>query len=116
MPGGVALRMIEPGIHDVGGLDEGPIDRAEHDRAFWEQRVDALLVLLTNPKRPGGRLMTVDELRRGIESLGREAYDSLGYYERWISSITQNMLEKGIVTVDELGAKLAEIEAREHHA
>jgi len=81
--------MIEPGIHDVGGLDEGPIDRAEHGRAFWEQRVDALQVLLSDPKRPGGQLMTVDELRRGIESLGREAYDSLSYYERWISSITQ---------------------------
>jgi len=108
--------MREPGIHDVGGLDEGPIDRAEHGRAFWEQRVDALQVLLSDPKRPGGQLMTVDELRRGIESLGREAYDSLSYYERWISSITQSMLEKGIVTVDELGAKLVEIEAREHHA
>ncbi len=108
--------MIERGIHDVGGLNEGRIDRTEHDRAFWEQRVDALMMLLSNPKRPGGRLMTVDELRRGVESLGREAYDSLGYYERWISSITQNMLEKGIVTVDELGEKLAEIEERERHA
>lgn len=108
--------MIERGIHDVGGLDEGPIDRHEHDRAFWEQRVDALMMLLTNAQRPGGRLMSVDELRRGVESLGREAYDSLGYYERWISSITANMLEKGIVTVDELGAKLAEIEAREQRA
>ena len=112
---GVAPTMIERGIHDVGGLDEGPIDRSEHDRAFWEQRVDALMVLLTNPKRAGGRLMTVDELRRGIESLGREAYDTLGYYERWITSITANMLEKNIVTVDELGAKLAAIETRERN-
>lgn len=59
--------------------------------------------------------MTVDELRRGIESLGREAYDTLGYYERWITSITANMLEKGVVTVDELGAKLAAIETRERN-
>jgi len=37
----------------------------------------------------------------------------MGYYERWITSITQNLLHKGILTTDELGRKLAEIEARE---
>jgi hypothetical protein len=58
-------------------------------------------------------VMTVDELRRGIEALGSAEYDRLGYYERWITSITQNLLQKGLLTTDELGRKLAEIEARE---
>ena len=58
-------------------------------------------------------VMTVDELRRGIEALGSAEYDRLGYYERWINSITQTLLQKGILTTDELGRKLAEIEARE---
>jgi hypothetical protein len=57
--------------------------------------------------------MTVDELRRGIESLGAQDYDRLSYYERWMASITANLIEKGVITVDELGRKLAEIEARE---
>jgi hypothetical protein len=56
--------------------------------------------------------MTVDELRRGIEELGPGAYDELSYYQRWIASIGNNLLEKGVVTVDELGRKLAEVEAR----
>jgi nitrile hydratase subunit beta len=56
--------------------------------------------------------MTVDELRRGIEELGPGAYDELSYYQRWIASIGNNLLEKGVVTVDELGRRLAEVEAR----
>jgi nitrile hydratase len=57
--------------------------------------------------------MNVDELRRGIESLGAAEYERLSYYERWISSITNVLLQKGVLTADELGRKLAEIEQRE---
>ena len=57
------------GYHDIGGLPAGPIDRCEHDKALWEKRVHALLVLLARPDR---EVMNVDELRRGIESLGHE--------------------------------------------
>ena len=94
--------------HDLGGLPAGPLDLSEHAHAPWEKRTHALLWLLT---RRG--VMTVDELRRGIESLGAAEYDRMGYYERWITSITQNLLHKGVLTTDELGRKLAEIEVRE---
>ena len=40
------------------------MDRAEHDYAPWEKRVDAILRLLADSKR---RILRVDELRRGIE-------------------------------------------------
>jgi len=93
----------------MGGEPAGPVDRSEHDHAPWEKRVDALLRLLTDRKR---RIMTVDELRRGIEDLGPGAYDEMSYYQRWIASITENLLEKGVITVDELGRKMAEVEAR----
>jgi hypothetical protein len=93
--------------HDLGGLPAGPVDTTEHDYALWEKRVDALLVLLT-----GKKLMTVDELRRNIEDLGAQAYDRLTYYERWIHSVAQTMIQHGTVTVDELGRKMAEVEAR----
>ncbi len=36
---------------DLGGLAGGPIDREEHEPTFWEQRVDAMLVLLAGGKR-----------------------------------------------------------------
>ena len=93
--------------HDMGGEPAGPVVPEEHDYAAWEKRVDAILRLLTQR-----RVITVDELRRGIEELGPGAYDELSYYQRWIASIGNNLLEKGVITVDELGRKLAEVEAR----
>jgi hypothetical protein len=98
--------------HDMGGLPAGAVDPyapgAEHDYAPWEKRVDAILRLLADSKR---RLITTDELRRGIEELGPGAYDEMSYYERWIASVTNNLLEKGVITVDELGRRMAEITA-----
>jgi hypothetical protein len=93
--------------HDLGGLPAGAVEQAEHDYALWEKRVDALLVLLT---RKG--LMTVDELRRNIESLGAKAYDAMSYYERWIYAITQTLIQRGTITVDELGRAMAEAKNR----
>jgi hypothetical protein len=98
------------GHHDMGGLPAGPVERAEQDHALWEKRVDALMLLLSHPKR---QLLRVDELRRNIEALAPDAYDRMSYYERWISAIAQTVLQRGIVTADELGRRLAEIEARE---
>lgn len=103
--------MSEPyrGYHDMGGLEAGAVDRHEHDPALWEKRVDALMVLLSSAEH---KLIRVDELRRAIESLGAEAYEAMGYYERWVSAITNLMLEKGVVTRDELEARVAELKAR----
>ena len=85
----------------------GAIELVEHDYALWEKRVDAILVLLS-----GKGLMTVDELRRNIESLGADAYDRMTYYERWVYAIAQTMIQRGVVTVDDLGRKIAEIQSR----
>jgi hypothetical protein len=98
------------GIHDFGGLPSGAVERSEHDYALWEKRIDALVVLLSNKNPP---LIGDDELRRSIESLGADAYETLNYYERWIAALTHLLLEKGVLTVDELGRKIAEIEARD---
>lgn len=97
--------------HDMGGLEAGPVDRDEHDHAPWEKRVDALMVLL---RREG--ILTVDELRRGIEELGADAYDRYSYYERWMASMTNLLLEKRMIEVDELGEHMAEIETGRREA
>ena len=97
------------GVHDMGGLPAGSIDRAEHAHAPWEKRVDALMVLLGSPER---RVITVDQLRRGIEQLGTEAYEAMSYYERWMASITNTLLAEGVISSDELGRRMAEVEAR----
>jgi hypothetical protein len=96
--------------HDVGGLPAGRCERDEHDYEQWEKRVDALMMLLSGRKPD---LMKVDELRRNIESLGPAAYDSMGYYERWMHAIAQTLIQRGVISIDELGRKLAELEARD---
>ena len=95
--------------HDMGGLPAGPVEQSEHDHAPWEKRVDAIRRLLADPRR---RVMTVDELRRGIEDLGPGVYDRLDYYQRWIASMTNILIERGVIGVDELGRRMAEIESR----
>ncbi|MGB8842714.1 MAG: hypothetical protein WCC64_16770 [Aliidongia sp.] len=97
------------GHHDMGGEPAGRVEPIEHEYAPWEKRVDAMLVLLGQPER---QLMRTDELRRNIEALGPDAYESMSYYERWIASIAATMVQRGVFTTDELGRKLAEIEAR----
>src|SRR5262245_28159269 len=95
--------------HDLGGLPDGPIDRTERELEPWEKRVDAILRLLSEPERA---VIGVDELRRAIEGLGADEYDRLSYYERWIAAIANLLLEKGVLTTEELGRKLDEIRAR----
>ena len=95
----------------MGGLPGGPVERSEHDYAAWERRIDALMVLLSGVKG-ARRLITVDELRKNIEALGPDAYDQLSYYERWVTSITQTMLQRGVITTEELARKMREVEQR----
>ena len=93
----------------MGGLPAGPVTPSEHDYALWEKRVDALMVLLSGKDC---RHMTVDELRRNIEALGADAYDRMTYYERWMHSIAQTLIQRGVISIDELGRKMAQVEAR----
>jgi hypothetical protein len=89
----------------MGGLPAGPVERDEHAYDQWEQRVDALMMLLSGKDR---QLLKVDELRRNIESLGAEAYDRMGYYERWMHAIAQTLIQRGVISIDELGRTMAE--------
>ena len=34
------------------------------------------------------------------------------YYERWIYAVAQTMIQRGVVSIDELGRKIAEVEGR----
>jgi nitrile hydratase subunit beta len=95
-----------PRVHDRGGWpDAGPINKAEHNYALWEKRTDALRMLLGSPAK---KVLRVDELRRAIESLPPEAYERMSYYERWISAIETLVIEKGILTKEEIDKKAEE--------
>jgi nitrile hydratase subunit beta len=96
-----------PKVHDRGGWpDDRPIDRSEHDLSLWEQRTDALMRILSSPEK---RVIRVDELRRAIESIEPSAYEAYGYYQRWLTAIETLLVEKGILTAEEIDRKVAEL-------
>ena len=94
--------------HDVGGDDFGPVPKIDGEYQLWEKRVDAMMRLLSSPDVA---LMRVDELRRGIETLGEAAYNSEPYYGKWARSLAKIMVEKGVLTQNELDARIAALRA-----
>jgi hypothetical protein len=89
----------------MGGASGGPIDRTQHEVEDWERLADAINSAL------GARgLQSTDEHRRAIESL--ESYRDLSYYERWVAATEKLLVEKGILTGDEIDERAAEIERR----
>jgi len=104
--------MIQRSHHDMGGLPGGKVERTEHDYAEWERRVDALAVLLQGIKKGTKRLLTVDERRKAIEMLPPEEYDRMSYYERWVVSLAQSLIQRGIVTSEEIARKMLEVQKR----
>ena len=88
--------------HDLGGLPAGPVDREEHELAYWERRIEAMISLCFAK----GVLKDVAQLRDGIENLGQQAYESLNYYERWAASMAALLQDAGIVTAAELEAAM----------
>ena len=105
--------MSEPsGPHDIGGLDAGPIDLAEHDTAWWEWQIDAMIRLALSK----GLITDFAELRDGIEQLDPEDYERLTYYERWAKSLATTLLDKGVVSQTDLDAKVDAIRQRQEAA
>lgn len=92
--------------HDMGGVPKfmcEPVDLEPHALTDFDREVDAIRGLLG-----AKQIMSVDELRRSIESIPEDQYHKLSYYRRWIRSITDNLLRKGIFTEAELRAALGE--------
>ena len=95
-------------VHDRGGwpTDEA-IDQSGHELSDWEKQTHALRAALA-----ANGLMNVDELRRGIESLPPEPYEALSYYERWASSMERILVEKGLLSAEEIDEKVTSLASR----
>ena len=93
--------------HDMGGAAAGPVPTDQHDFSLWEKRVDALMTLTS-----GKGHFTVDGLRRVLEDMGEDAFETMTYYERWIASVNQNLIEAGVYTTSELAQRMTDVAAR----
>ena len=93
--------------HDMGGISKllcEPVDTGAHALDAFDREVDAIRGLL------GAKgVMSVDELRRGIEAIPEAEYHRLSYYQRWIRSIADNLVARGVITTAELQGQLDRI-------
>ena len=96
------------GHHDIGGLPAaGAIDQTEHQLSDWEILAEAV-----NQALGVHGVKRTDEMRRAREEMDSEAYRDLAYYERWIASIETILIEKKILTKEEIDRKLVEFETK----
>ncbi len=93
------------GIHDLGGMHGfGAIERDENEPAFhagWEGRTFAI-VLATM----ASRYWNAGELRRSIERMPPARYLTATYYERWLYALEALLLEKNLLSREEIAAQL----------
>ncbi len=93
------------GIHDLGGMHGfGPVEADPEERGFhawWEAHVVACVEAGT-----GWPLYTIDEFRHSRERLPPVHYLQASYFEQWLDSACQLLVEKGVVSREELEARI----------
>ena len=68
-------------------------------------RSNAMVILMFRK----GLFSDAAQLRLGIESLGPDVYEKLSYYERWAASAAHQALARGVVTAEELEARVEKL-------
>lgn len=90
-------------VHDLGGVDGfGPIDAPRDEPIFshdWERRVLGLFL-------PTSLVMgaTIPEFRHAIERMDPVEYLSTSYYEHWLHAFETLLVEKGVLSAEELAS------------
>ena len=95
-------------VHDVGGQPDGPLDKALHKPALWEKRTHCTAECLAWRGH-----WVAEERRRRENDLGETLYFGTPYYARWLLASAKMLIDKGLVTPDELIAKMEEVRTRE---
>jgi len=88
------------GVHDLGGLEGlGAIAPTPDEPVFhseWEKRVFSMFL----PFVMAG--LNLDQFRHGIEKLHPVDYLSGRYYDHWLHTIENGLIEKGVIDEREL--------------
>lgn len=99
-----ALRHVP---HDVGGQPDTPIPYVEKEEESWEMSTYVTCECL------GWRgVWNAEERRRAENDLGATLYFGLPYYARWATVAAKTLINKGLITPDELSNKLDEVRRR----
>lgn len=94
--------------HDIGGDAADRVDFVDEPWEYWEKEAEAIRNLLGDGAR---RLVSLDEIRHAFETFGEDKYDR-PFYERRLLAMIDVLAGKGVVTHDEVDARVAELRAR----
>lgn len=95
--------------NDVGGQRAGPVDTDAREPRPWQKRLTAVVSSLGPARR---NLFRIDEFRRAREDLPEDFYNSLSYFELWTQGLSDLLIEKGVLTREEIDARMDEIRER----
>jgi thiocyanate hydrolase subunit beta len=99
-----ALRHV---LHDVGGQIDLPLPFKEKVEEEWEMNTYVTCECL------GWRgAWNSEERRRAENDLGATLYYGLPYYARWATVAAKVLINKGLITPDELTAKIDDVRTR----
>src|SRR5207245_7564813 len=98
--------------YEVGGMQgAGPIAPENDEPVFhepWEKKVFAMQIATS-----GQRLYSSAEFRHAIERMNWIHYLESSYYEHWLTALETLLGEKGIISREELEARVKQV--KEHH-
>ncbi len=93
------------GAHDMGGMDGfGPVEIERNEPLFhaeWERRAMALTVAMGFQG-----LWNIDMSRYARENRNPLGYLEDSYYERWLYGLEVLLEQNGLVTRDEIAARM----------
>jgi thiocyanate hydrolase subunit beta len=93
--------------HDVGGQPDAPVPYLDKEELDWEQRTYVTCEVLA-----WRGVWTAEWRRRAENDLGETLYYGLPYYGRWITVAAKCLIDRRLVSVSELAAKIDEVRAR----
>src|SRR3954466_14696043 len=92
------------GAHDMGGVAwPGPVQPEPNEPVFhapWERRAFAITLAMA---MPGG--WNIDMSRFAREDRPAEEYLGMSYYQIWLAGLERLMLERNLVSTDEIEAE-----------
>src|SRR5262249_6250417 len=87
----------------------GKVVREQNEPVFhasWERVVYAISRAMTN-----AGICNIDEGRHSIERMTPADYLASSYYERWLDGRTRLLVEKGVISEDEIATRQAYFQA-----
>lgn len=100
-------RLIGTLPNDIGGAEADRIAQTDRELLAWEKRCHALADVLDFHK-----IVSTEEKRRGVESLGSEMVAKLSYYERWIVAFANILFQKGLLSPRDVAVRMEEVRTR----